>query len=67
MEDSVFGMGPISLNQEVSVLPRRGEKVKLKLVLDDVYSPAIIVDQDDENLAPVEVFKLSSDSGNTGL
>jgi hypothetical protein len=65
MEDSVFGVGPVSLNQEVIVLPRRGTKVKSKLVLDAVFSPAIIVDQDDENLAPVEVFELLSANDDT--
>jgi hypothetical protein len=52
MEDSVFGAGPISLSHEVITLLRRGLKVKVKLLLNDVFSPAMVVDHGVDQMAP---------------
>jgi hypothetical protein len=44
VEDSVFGAGPVSLSHEVITLPMRGLRVKTKLLLIVVFSPAMVVD-----------------------
>jgi hypothetical protein len=52
-ENSVFGAGPINLIHE-GFVPRKGSRVKAKLQLDAFSSPAIMLDHDVEQLAPVE-------------
>jgi hypothetical protein len=59
VEDSVFGAGPVSLIHEVTI-PRKGSRVKAKLQLNDVFSPAMVIDHDADQLAPVESSKLLS-------
>jgi hypothetical protein len=44
VEDSVFGAGPVSLIHEVSTLPRKVSRVKAKLLLNVVFSPAMVID-----------------------
>jgi hypothetical protein len=60
VEDSVFGAGPVSLSHEVITLPMRGLRVKTKLLLNVVFSPAMVVDHGDDQMAPDETFKLLS-------
>jgi hypothetical protein len=55
LECSVFGVGPVSLIQD-GFIPRNRSRVKMKLKLDAIYSPAL--DHVDEVLAPVEKFSL---------
>jgi hypothetical protein len=56
LESSVFGIGPVSLIQE-GCIPRKGSRVKVKLKLDAICSPAMF-DHAGDHLAPVEKFRL---------
>jgi hypothetical protein len=61
LENSVFGAGPVSLIHD-GFIPRKGSKVKVKLKLDAICSPAMMFDHAVDQLAPVEKFKLLSDN-----
>jgi hypothetical protein len=55
LENSVFGVGPVSLSQD-GFIPRDRSRVKMKLKLDAICSPAM--DHAGEHLAPVVKFSL---------
>jgi hypothetical protein len=61
LENSVFGAGPVSLIHE-GFVPRKGSRVKAKLQLDAIFSPAMMFDHDVDQLAPVENFERLSDN-----
>jgi hypothetical protein len=60
LESSVFGVGPVSLIQD-GCIPRKGSRVKVKLKLDAICSPAMF-DHAGDHLAPVEKFRLLTEN-----